>query len=502
MARQLKVYRNFRGGITTANPDNMLDTELLTAKNAIPSDRGGLSLCEGVVRYNATPFSVDSPVYALIEFGNTSGDTFKLVNYGNVLALWNGTVLTSGLSGRIKDWAAYEDKLYLLDGTDIWEFDGTTCAKATKPAEADQVAWDACRKAHAIETMNTRWFYSDPETDVMYYSEIGKPLEIKNLNSVVVPTDDGDTIIALKEYAGSLVIFKRKTVFGFTGTSVSDFTLRRLEASTGCVAPRTVQRVDNKLYYMGMDGLYMLFSPYPNVISSTPRLTNNDIEDIIKASPYKESACAVFYDNVYRLSLCTTTGQTVNDVEYRYYPSTSEQETGAWFGEFTHAAQCYLLTLDGTLYKGSTTTGVIFKCDEGYLYDGQLIPMEITFKPYDLAGNMVTDVKIKKFFLAFREYLDSDTHVDVSLKVDFKETDFEPLWVDESLVFGSGTFGHSRFGWNNFVTKEGRISEKGKRITLTVKNTTAGEKLTLYGIAFEYKTRKPKGTRFYAEGGE
>ena len=500
MARQLKVYRNFRGGITTANHDNMLDTELIKAKNAIPSDRGGIRICEGVARENATPFS-SSPVHALIEWGNTSGTIFRLVNHGNTLAKWDGTVLTASLAGPIKDWSGFEDNLYLLDGTDIWVFNGTTCVKATKPADADQVAWDFCRKAHIIEPMNTRWYYSKPDSDVFYYSSVGKPLEVKNLQSVVAATDDGDSIIALKEYAGTLVIFKRKTVFGFTGSGATNFELRRLEASTGCVAPRTVARVDNKLYYMGSDGLYMLFSPYPNMISATPRLTNNDIEELIKKIPSTSSAsaCAVFYDNVYRLSFPET--GTTNTVEYRYYPSTAEQERGAWFGPITHPAQCYLLGLNGILYKGAVDNGVIFRCDEGYLYDGEMIPFEVVFKPYDLAGQMVQDVKIKKIFLSFREHQEETTSVDVTAKIDFNEQiSFERILVDESLVWGEGVWGYSKWGWSSLVTKEGRLSEKGKRIRITIKNTDPGDKITLYGMAFEYKVRKAKGTRFYAGG--
>lgn len=498
MARQLRVYRNFRGGITTANPDNMLDTELIAAKNAIPSDRGGLSICEGVERFNATPFS-DAPVHALIEYGDTEGNKYKLVNHGNVLSLWDGTEITTLLNGPVKDWTAYEDNLYLLDGTDIWVFNGTTCVKATKPAEAEQDAWDAIRKCTLAEMVNTRYYYANPESDIMYWSAVGKPLEVKLTQSAVVATDDGDTITALKEYAGTLVVFKKKTVFGFTGTSVSDFTLRRLEASTGCVAPRTVTRVDSKLYYMGFDGLYMLFSPYPNVVSATPRLTNYDIEEVIKNSPKQDIACGIFYDNVYRLSLCTE--GTQNNVEYRYYPSTEEQERGAWFGPITHPAACYILTLEGKLYKGSTTTGLIFECDKGLTYDGEMIDFEVIFKPYDLVGEMVRDMKLKKFFVSFREFTDTTTHVEMSLKVDFEEVDFEEIWVDESLVWGQGEWGHSKFGWSSFVTKEGRLSAKGKRAKLTIRNTRIGERLTLYGIAFELKARKARGTRFYAEGG-
>ena len=101
MARQLKVFRNFRGGITTANPDNMLDTELIAAKNAIPSDRGGLSICEGVERFNATPFSA-FPTYALIEFGDTEGNMYKLVNHGKTLSLWGWHRINSRTSRQYK----------------------------------------------------------------------------------------------------------------------------------------------------------------------------------------------------------------------------------------------------------------------------------------------------------------------------------------------------------------------------------------------------------------
>jgi hypothetical protein len=492
----LQAYKDFTGGLSEVAPDIMLDTELTNAQNTVPAERGGLSKCKGTVRVNAAPFSATG-IEVLIEYGKSDGTIIPLAFSGTTVRKWDGTVLKSDLPGVPTDWDIYNDILYWLDGTKFWQYDGTTISEVQMDTEGDPTTWNIIKTCHFIEQRGQRHFFAKKNSNSLYYSEVGKPNCIKAANVIKAVTDDADKITGLKEFANALLVFKRNSIFSWTGwdpagTTGEPVRFDRILVHKGTVSHHTIQRVDNYLLYLADDGVYALQNPYPNMISSI-NLTDNKISNIIKDSLNQEKACAVYYDGAYRLSICTE--GTVNNAEYRFYSTMGEK--GAWFGPYTHPVACYLVRSDGKLYSGHPSNGLIFEHENGYNYDGQPIHMIVETKPFDPSQGFVYDCKYKKMFVAASQYDTESSTTTVYVKVDYKLQQFDyTLDFDESLVWSEGIWSNTYWGWVDFITKEIKLNaKKGKRIQVKFENNTVDQPVTIYGIAFLFKPKKAKGNR-------
>jgi hypothetical protein len=51
------------------------------------------------------------------------------------------------------------------------------------------------------------------------------------------------------------------------------------------------------------------------------------------------------------------------------------------------------------------------------------------------------------------------------------------------------------WGWRNLVTSRMKISQSGHRVQVEVSNSQMDMPTTIYGIAFEYRPIRAKGTR-------
>lgn len=483
------VYRDFTGGLTEVPPDAMKDNELIEAQNAIPDERSGVTKAKGTVRVNEEPFD-DNPIEVLVEFGKSDGTVINIAFSGTTMRKWDGTVIKDDLPGVPTDWDIYNDTLYWLDGTNFWQYDGENVSEVTKHNDGDDELWEKIKTCHFIEQRGQRHFFAKKNSNDLYFSEIGNPNYVKATNVIKAITDDNDFITGLKEFGGALLVFKRNAIFGWTGFDpTTDVVFKRIAAHKGTVAHRTIQYVENTLVYMADDGVYALIALYPDLLS-TVNLTDKKISKVIENAKNKDKACAVYYKRSYRLSLCTE--GDVNNVEYRFYPHINEG--GAWFGPFTHPVAVYHVGSDNNLYSGHPETGLIFKHDVGLNYDGKPIHFKIVTKPFDLSNYMIVISRIKKAFIAVRQYVDYTNALKLTFKADYL-TIKHTIKADESMVWDKSIWDEAMWGWIDLVTKEIKLGVKAKRIQVTVENNALDEPITFYGLAFLTKFKKPKASR-------
>jgi hypothetical protein len=67
---------------------------------------------------------------------------------------------------------------------------------------------------------------------------------------------DRDVITQIKSFNNTLVIFKQNSIYALYGVGPSEFQVRQINPSIGCVAPRSVHILDNLLCFLGSDGMY------------------------------------------------------------------------------------------------------------------------------------------------------------------------------------------------------------------------------------------------------
>ena len=513
MARYVKCFRDFSGGLSDAGGDNMADNQLQQAQNAVPGFGCGLMRAEGTVpALPPLPEHTFHRATDIIELTLADGGK-RLVVFSEYpsaqqdVYLYDGeheswTTLLSGQAPK-KDCFVRAHKLYWLTGSDIKVYDGAGVSSlAATPAgssltPAETAVWNKVKKAVAVEQRGRRWFYATPDNEVIF-SEIGDPALIDSTNIINVEPGSNDRITALKEFSGGLLIFLSNSVYFLSGWDLdggSDVTLSRLSVSSGTDFPRTVQVAENAVYYLGRDGVYRLRLPQNSMLPAAANISEDRISRTLLSGSAVYDAFATVWNNVYHISAYFTDRPPR---EYRYYP-----RLDAFFGPYDHGAYSYSLLEGNRLYLG-LNEGRIARFDRGarsYLQsDGTFAPIrfDVVTKGFDVAGALARNVKIKSLILAARQYKEESSHLTVQVKTDYSDARFglDLLSLDESLVYGEGVFGEAIWGWKDLTTRELLLNRRAKRATLRFCDEHADEPLVIYGVALYYKGRKVKGERY------
>jgi len=75
--------------------------------------------------------------------------------------------------------------------------------------------------------------------------------------SIEVDPTDGEGITGMRSYRNSLlIVFKANSTWAITGDSASNFSLRNIDPTIGCVAPETIDVVDGRLVWLSNAGMY------------------------------------------------------------------------------------------------------------------------------------------------------------------------------------------------------------------------------------------------------
>lgn len=244
-------------------------------------------------------------------------------------------------------------------------------------------------------------------------------------NFVDVRPNDGDKITGLGRFQDSLVIFKEKSIYQLTFDSTGDPVVVAITSATGCVSHKSIETVENDLYFLSREGVRVLGNE-PNfftairtsVISIRIQPTIDGIDQ-----QYYSKAAAHYFDNKYILSI-PTGGSTINktlayDRRFQSWSIWTNFDANSMIQYVSSANAAYLYFLD----DGGTKVYVV--TPGTYTDDGTAIDCFLISKAFDL-GNP----DILKFFadvgLIFRRL---NGRVTVS------------VYTDEGVTFGTATIG-------------------------------------------------------------
>jgi hypothetical protein len=102
--------------------------------------------------------------------------------------------------------------------------------------------------------------------------------------------------------------------------------------------------------------------------------------------------------------------------------------------------------------------------------------------------------RMTRLFVAFRQSDVDVCRIDSRIKVD----DIAVLELTDATVYDSFIWGDKwgeMWGWRSLVTSRLKISQSGHRVQVEVSNAQMDMPTTIYGIAFEYRPIRAKGTR-------
>lgn len=120
-------------------------------------------------------------------------------------------------------------------------------------------------------------------------------------------TDDDDYIVGTRSFNNALLMIKKNSIFALYGTTYQDFSLRKLNVTTGAFNIDVVQQLDGNMYFLGNDGvIYKIYNIYGDntenlvtvPISTNINIANNPINIDINNV---QKAFAVIYKHYYIL---------------------------------------------------------------------------------------------------------------------------------------------------------------------------------------------------------
>lgn len=94
-----------------------------------------------------------------------------------------------------------------------------------------------------------------PAPSTVWFSEVGEPESFLVDSFFEVRTDDGDRILALKEYQSYVLVFKETSFHKLVGDSADTFQLIQLSGEFGCISNRAVIEANNELYFLDRRGV-------------------------------------------------------------------------------------------------------------------------------------------------------------------------------------------------------------------------------------------------------
>jgi hypothetical protein len=482
--RQYITFMDFSGGLNdTAAPDNLEDNELVVADNIDLSERGGFSLRKGYTKLYTTSFGA-YPISRIFEWNNDIYFTINTSLYKNDI------LVTSTLATADIGYIAYQGKLYIVDGSKYYQYDGTTFAEVTPDPDATNTNFEAVKRCKYLALLGNRLFAAgdSQNPNLLYFSELGKPNFWKGTSVINVSSNDNDVITGLTVFAGALLVFKKNSIWAWFGTDPNvDVKFVKIPAHTGALNIQTVVDANNTLIYFGRDGLYALSSLNKDYINS--ELISVKVTNLIKSIVKPEKAVAVFDGRRYLLAYC-------DDATLNYNNKVLVFDTV--LGAFTRYTNIYINTfcrkLDGTLLFGSAKNdGYIYKFDDVYNDDGNVINMRVVTKPYALSDNAFTINKLKRFYLSIKQDI-AENKLNIKLKFDYMEKSSLSVDLNEAFIWGVSNWGNL-WGWSDLVAKEWLISFRARRVQVEFTKNYIDQPLTVYGIGFAFIPKRPKGVK-------
>ena len=104
----------------------------------------------------------------------------------------------------------------------------------------------------------------------LYFTELIDIEDWPILNFIDISPNDGDEGTALYPSGDYLIIAKKHSIWLLVGDSYDTFSVRRLSAARGCIAPRSITMMDEVLVFVSDDGIY--FSDFAQTVLASERL--------------------------------------------------------------------------------------------------------------------------------------------------------------------------------------------------------------------------------------
>ena len=303
-------------------------------------------------------------------------------------------------------------------------------------------------------------------------------------------TISDEKITGMKTFNGALVVFGLDSINELRGEyygSSNSLVMRQVKKGTGCISDRTIQQVDNELYFLDRSGNIYSYD------GSGVDLKSDNIATTIAGlnKAYLTKACAVYYPKLhqYRIEVANGTS-TTNNLELVY-----DTLLQAWMpNSGINSSAIALVERSNSLYlySGDASGGYVYRLDNG----------DIDY-PLGVATGIDAYYTTKYFSVPLAEqekifdsiYLNIEQsgayNLTVTSKMDFEKTqntqlvDLNPggaLW--DSAVWDADTWA----GDSTILIKKLSISKAANFMSLTFSNSNYSQPFKIYGFGLRVNT--------------
>ena len=261
---------NFNGGLnSTSGPLSVANNESSDLRNIDFNKFGSILKRNGYTALNTTAIATSPNSDGLwwYEFVSSGAYSSFIINVADG-KLWkqdslDGTWddITGSLTITADNFCDFENflnEVYITNNTDVpFKWTGTgNGAAMTVPS--------GLTKAKNVVQYNNYLFLGNAVVSGttfksrFYWSNIKDTGTWLSTSFIEVSKDDGQQIIRMVVLGDNLVIFKERAIYNvaFTGDNDIPFLLKKSNSPVGCVAPFSIQEVENGLVFLSADGFY------------------------------------------------------------------------------------------------------------------------------------------------------------------------------------------------------------------------------------------------------
>ncbi len=452
--------------------------------------------------------STDTDIHSIFVYEKKNGTRYIIRAKGTKLQVYNsGTGLFADIAssptftaGARFGYVVYDDELLFGNAVEsLYKWDGTTFTE-----------YASAPKGNILEIFEDRLFISGVTAEplAIYYTDAGTVTTFPGTN-ILNPLGT-DAVQALVNYYGTLLIFKKDSIWKLTFVydQVVALFLPKLEIQSknyGAASKQSVTWVENDLWFF--TGREVRSIGYQDQQIGILGVNQSVISEQIKETLYllpvaNHSQVSVFYyDRRFYLSI--NIGGTANNITFVCH-TLYENNWTKYTNRIKASTQDYM-EIDNEIYTASSVAPYgLLKWDTDLLNDNdEAIACEVFF-------DRIEDKDFNKF--VFYRYLDLmfkdiSARVTVTIKTDAndgrtqstKQFVIGSVPVSDSLTTGEVPFGSMVWGggygftidFSPFQKRRVSFLEKGQAITIGLSNSNLSETFTIVQMALSGH-RKPR----------
>lgn len=222
-------------------------------------------------------------------------------------------------------------KTYIWNGVNGGsEWNGATLARpGTMPKAKSSVFYNSYHICSGVEGQSSRVYISvlaDSSDFTNAATTLHNTTEVPGAsvfagtgaNFVDIQPNDGDKITALGLYSDVLIVFKQFSIYQMTFDDTGNPVVQLITRAAGCVAPRSVENVENDLYFLSREGVRILGNEANYFNSIRTSIISKNIDPDMKAmlpSAYSK-ANSIYYDDEYIITIPDSAGSLTYTYSY------------------------------------------------------------------------------------------------------------------------------------------------------------------------------------------